>query len=182
MNLVKLHDLHFKPFISEKDISEIIRSLVYQVSSDLDENEIPLFIGILNGSFLFASDFIRQFKGNCEVSFVKLNSYQGTESTHTVNELIGINEDLTNRTVIILEDIIDTGNTLHKIYDIFKNKNTKQLKIATLFFKPDVYKKELPIDYIGKSIEDTFIVGYGLDYNGLGRNLPAIYQLTTELE
>lgn len=180
MSNIQLHDLHFKPFLDEKEIDSIVESLVYQVSNDLDKNEIPLFIGILNGSFLFASDFIRKFKGNCEVSFVKLSSYQGTESTEAVNELIGINEDLTGRTVVILEDIVDTGNTLHKIYDIFRNKNVKQLKIATLFFKPDVYRKELPIDYIGKSIEDKFIVGYGLDYNGLGRNLPAIYQLTTQ--
>ncbi len=180
MSTIQLHDLYFKPFISEDTISEIVSDLVAQVSLDLDANEVPLFIGILNGSFLFASDFIRKFKGNCEVSFVKLSSYQGTESSNVVNELIGINEDLTNRTVIILEDIIDTGNTLHKIYGIFKDKNVKQLKIATLFFKPDVYRKELPIDYIGKSIDDTFIVGYGLDYNGLGRNLPAVYQLTTQ--
>ena len=126
---------------------------------------------------LFASDFIRHYQGDCEISFVKLHSYEGTQSTETVNELIGISEDLTGRTVVILEDIIDTGGTLHKIYDIFKDKNVKELKIATLFFKPTVYKKELPIDYVGKSIEDKFIVGYGLDYNGLGRNLPSIYQL-----
>lgn len=180
MDTIKLHDLYFQPFISEKEVTEIVETLVHEVSQDLDKDETPLFIGILNGSFLFASDFIRKFKGNCEVSFVKLSSYHGTESTQVVNELIGIDEDITNRTVVILEDIIDTGNTLHKIYDIFKNKNVKQLKIATLFFKPDVYKKELPIDYIGKSIEDKFIVGYGLDYNGLGRNLPSIYQLTTQ--
>lgn len=178
MNFIKLHDLTFAPFISQEEISEIVKTLVHQVSNDLEEGEIPLFIGILNGSFLFASDFIRYFKGNCEVSFVKLSSYEGTSSTEVVNELIGINEDLTGRTVIILEDIIDTGSTLHKIYDIFKYKNVKRLKIATLLFKPDVYKKELPINYIGKSIEDKFVVGYGLDYNGLGRNLPAIYQLT----
>ena len=123
MSIVKLHDLSFKPFISETEISEIVTSLVYQVSNDLDTDEVPLFIGILNGSFLFASDFIRGFKGNCEVSFVKLSSYEGTESTHRVNELIGINEDLTGRTVIILEDIIDTGSTLSKIYDIFRKNN-----------------------------------------------------------
>tara|TARA_R110002072_G_scaffold63107_12_gene157338 strand:+ start:367 stop:906 length:540 start_codon:yes stop_codon:yes gene_type:complete len=178
MSTIKLHDLHFNPFISEDELSKIVSSLVKEVSADLEPNEVPLFIGILNGSFLFAADFIRKYQNNCEVSFVKLSSYQGTESSEIVNELIGINEDLTGRTVIILEDIIDTGSTLHKIYDTFKNKNVKQLKIATLFFKPDVYRKELPIDYIGKSIEDKFIVGYGLDYNGLGRNLPAIYQLT----
>tara|TARA_R110000787_G_scaffold113832_6_gene223196 strand:+ start:1945 stop:2493 length:549 start_codon:yes stop_codon:yes gene_type:complete len=180
MSTIKLHDLHFSPFISEQELSEIVTSLVTEVSLDLEPNEVPLFIGILNGSFLFAADFIRKYTHNCEVSFVKLSSYQGTESLQVVNELIGINEDLTGRTVVILEDIIDTGSTLHKIYDTFKNKNVKQLKIATLFFKPDVYRKELPIDYIGKSIEDKFIVGYGLDYNGLGRNLPAVYQLTTE--
>lgn len=181
MSVIKLHDKYFEPFISEKEIDAIVSYLVDQVSQDLPKGEVPLFIGILNGSFLFASDFIRKFKGNCEVSFVKLASYDGLESTEVVNQLIGINEDLTGRTVIILEDIIDTGNTLHKIYEIFKNKNVKQLKITTLFFKPSVYKKELPIDYIGKSIEDKFIVGYGLDYNGLGRNLPSIYQLTTQL-
>lgn len=177
MTPIQLHDLTFQPFISEEEIASIVNTLVYQVSQDLDENEIPIFIGILNGSFLFASDFIRQYKGNCEISFVKLNSYSGTQSTEVVNELIGLTEDITGRTVVILEDIIDTGGTLHKIYDIFKDKNVKELKVATLFFKPTVYKKELPIDYIGKSIEDKFIVGYGLDYNGLGRNLPAVYQL-----
>jgi len=180
MESVKLHDLTFKPFISEEELSHIVKTLVHQVSLDIDEDEIPLFIGILNGSFLFASDFIRQYKRHCEVSFVKLHSYAGTESTEVVNELIGVNEDLTGRTVIILEDIVDTGNTLHKIYDIFRNKNIKQLKIATLFFKPTVYRKELPIDYIGKNIEDKFIVGYGLDYNGLGRNLPSVYQMNDE--
>jgi len=180
MSIIKLHDLNFTPFISEKELSEIVSSLVKEVSADLDPDEIPIFIGILNGSFLFAADFIRKYTHNCEVSFVKLSSYDGISSSDVVHELIGINEDLTGRTIIILEDIIDTGTTLHKIYDSFKNKDIKQLKIATLFFKPDVHRKELPIDYIGKNIEDKFIVGYGLDYNGLGRNLPAVYQLTTE--
>jgi adenylate kinase len=179
MKTIQLHDLKFELFISKEELANIVKTLVYQVSHDLEEGDVPIFIGILNGSFLYVADFVRQFEGPCEVSFVKLHSYQGTSSTETVNELIGINEDLTNRTVVILEDIVDTGNTLHKIYDIFRDKNVKQLKIATLFFKPTVYRKELPIDYIGKNIEDKFIVGYGLDYNGLGRNLPAIYQLKT---
>lgn len=128
---------------------------------------------------MFVADFIREFEGNCELSFVKLASYEGTNSSEKVKKLIGINEDLTGRTVIILEDIIDTGTTLQDIYEIFRNHNVKELKIATLFFKPDVYRKELTINYIGKSIEDKFIVGYGLDYNEYGRNLPSIYQLTT---
>lgn len=180
MKIIKLHDLYFKPFIAEGEIAAIVKTLAQQVKADLDKDEIPLFIGILNGCFLFAADFIREFKGDCEVSFVKLASYQGTTSTENVKQLVGINEDLTGRTVIILEDIIDTGTTLQEIYNIFKDKNVKQLKVATLFFKPEVFKKELPIDYIGLSIEDKFIVGYGLDYNNLGRNYPAIYQLTTQ--
>ena len=178
MSTIKLHDLHFKPYIKEEEINRIVQSLVRQVSTDC-KGEIPLFIGILNGSFMFVSDFVKLYKGDCEISFVKLASYNGTSSTDKVKQLLGINEDLEGRTVVILEDIIDTGNTLQEIYEIFKDKKVKQLKIATLFFKPDVFKKELPIDYIGKSIPDKFIVGYGLDYNGLGRNYPAIYQLTT---
>ncbi len=178
MDTIKLHDLYFKPFIKEEEIQAIVHNLVQQVTNDC-KDETPIFIGILNGSFMFVSDFVKAYKGNCEVSFVKLASYQGTASSEKVKHLVGINEDLEGRTVIILEDIVDTGNTLQEIYNIFKDKKVKQLKIATLFFKPDVFKKELPIDYIGKSIEDKFIVGYGLDYNGLGRNNPAVYQLTT---
>ena len=179
MNTIKLHDLYFKPFIKEEEINSIVQSLVQQVQEDC-KGETPLFIGILNGSFMFVSDFVKSYKGDCEISFVKLASYQGTSSSDEVKHLVGINEDLEGRTVVILEDIIDTGNTLQEIYNIFKDKKVKQLKVVTLFFKPDVFKKELPIDYIGKSIPDKFIVGYGLDYNGLGRNKPAIYQLTTQ--
>lgn len=180
MRIKKLHDLYFKQFITNEELSNIVKTLAYQVKQDLPKEEIPLFVGILNGCFMFAADFIREYNGECEISFVKLASYEGTSSTDTVKKLIGINEDITGRTVIILEDVIDTGNTLHEIYEIFRSKNIKQLKIVSLFFKPDVFRKELPIDYIGKSIQDKFIVGYGLDYNGLGRNLPAIYQLTTQ--
>ncbi len=180
MKITKLNDLYFKEYISSKDLQQIVTSLAKQVKDDLPPNEVPMFVGILNGCFVFAADFLRAYKGTCEISFVKLASYEGTSSSENVKKLIGINEDLTDRTVIILEDIIDTGTTLHEIYEIFRHKNVKELKIATLFFKPDVYRKELPIEYIGKNIDDKFIVGYGLDYNGLGRNLPAIYQLTTQ--
>ncbi len=179
MSIIKLQDLYFKPYISKDKISAIVKYLATAVKADLSKDEVPIFVGILNGCFLFAADFIREYQGDCEVSFVKLASYNGTSSTDNVKQLVGINEDLTGRTVIILEDIIDTGTTLQEIYNIFKDKNVKQLKVATLFFKPDVFRKELPIDYIGQSIEDKFIVGYGLDYNGLGRNYPEIYQLST---
>ncbi len=179
MSIIKLHDKHFKPFVTEEQIAETVNRMVKWVKHDLD-GEVPLFVGIMNGSFVFAADFIRAFEGNCEISFVKLASYKGESSTGIVKQLIGIDEDLEDRTVIILEDIIDTGTTLEEIYEIFRNKKVKQLKIATLFFKPDVFRKGLPIDYIGISIPDKFIVGYGLDYDGLGRNLKSVYQHTTQ--
>ena len=178
MSTIKLHDKYFKPYLSKKKIAKTVAYMAKEVAMDLDENEVPIFIGILNGSFMFAADFIREYEGDCEVSFVKFSSYEGTKSVGEVRHLVGINEDLEGRTVIILEDIIDTGNTLAEIYEIFRNKKLKKLKIATLFFKPDVFTKGLPIDYIGISIPDKFIVGYGLDYDGLGRNLAEIYQLT----
>lgn len=181
MSIIKLHDKYFKPYISEKEIAAAVKHLAKQVLEDLKEEE-PIFIGILNGSFMFMSDFIRQYPNNCKVSFVKLASYEGEKSTGTVTQLVGLNEKIEGRTVVILEDIIDTGNTLSEIYRIFEDKNVKTLKIATLFFKPDVFRKELPIDYIGLSIPDKFIVGYGLDYDGLGRQYPSIYQVVEKKE
>jgi adenylate kinase len=179
MSTVKLHDKYFKPFISANKINIAIEKMAELVKKDC-QGEIPIFIGILNGSFMFVADFIRAYNADCEVSFVKLASYEGTGSTGKVKQLIGLTENIEGRTIVILEDIIDTGNTLEEIFNIFRNKNIKELKIATLFFKPDVYRKELPIDYIGISIPDKFIVGYGLDYDGLGRNLEDVYQLTTQ--
>jgi len=179
MSIVKLHDKYFKPFIRAEKINEAVQKMATLIAKDCN-GEVPIFIGILNGSFMFVADFIRAYNADCEISFVKLASYQGTDSSGKVRELVGLNEDLEGRTVIILEDIIDTGNTLEEIFEIFRDQKVKQLKIATLFFKPDVFRKGLPIDYIGISIPDKFIVGYGLDYDGLGRNLADIYQLTTQ--
>ncbi len=179
MSIIKLHDKHFKTFIRASIIDKAIQKMAALIQKDC-QGEIPIFIGILNGSFMFVADFIRAYKADCEVSFVKLASYEGTGSLGKVKQLVGINENLEGRTIIILEDIIDTGNTLEEIFNIFRNKRVKQLKIATLFFKPDVFRKGLPIDYIGIPIPDKFIVGYGLDYNGLGRNFADIYQLTTQ--
>lgn len=177
MKSIQLHDKDFVPFISKEQIDDYVQQLTKQLAKDIEPDEVPIFIGILNGSFMFAADFLRKYPHDCHITFVKMASYEGVNSTGKIKHLVGINEDLEGKTVVILEDIIDTGNTLSEIYDIFKDKNVKQLKIATLFFKPEVFKKDLHIDYIGKSIEDKFIVGYGLDYDGLGRNLPDIYKL-----
>ena len=135
MSTVKLHDKYFKPFISANKIDDAIQKLATSVKKDCN-GEIPIFIGILNGSFMFVADFIRAYKADCEVSFVKLSSYEGTGSSGNVKELIGLTENLEGRIIIILEDIIDTGNTLEEIFNIFRNKRIKELKIATLFFKP----------------------------------------------
>ena len=177
MSTIKLHDKVFKTYITKDKIAKYVQYLAEIIAKDLGENETPIFIGILNGSFMFAADFVREYPHNCRITFVKLASYNGINSSGKIKHLVGLNEDLEGKTVIILEDIIDTGNTLEEIYRIFKDKKVKKLKIATLFFKPDVFRKSLPIDYIGLSIDDKFIVGYGLDYDGLGRSLSDIYQL-----
>ena len=174
--MIHLHDKSFVPFITSDEIEFAISNLAKQMDDDFFD-ETPIFIGVLNGSFMVMADLMKHYRGMCEVSFVKVISYQGTESTNSVKQLIGLNENLEGRTVVIVEDIIDTGNTLEELKNIFKDKNLKHLKIATLFFKPEAYKKDIKIDYVGIRIPNKFIVGYGLDYDGLGRNLPDVYQL-----
>ncbi|WP_082333750.1 adenylate kinase [Mangrovimonas sp. TPBH4] len=176
--MIKLHDLHFKPFVSEQELEGTVQRMVDQISEDL-KDEVPVFVGILNGSFMFVSDFVKKYPKPCEVTFIKLASYEGLKSSEDIQRLIGLTQDLTGRTVVILEDIIDSGRTLAEVHRIFKNENVKQLIIATLFFKPEAYKRDFKLHYVGLEIPDKFIVGYGLDYNGLGRDLPTIYQLKT---
>ena len=176
--MIKLHDKYFKPFVSAQEIDTAIGKMAMQIAEDL-EDEIPVFIGVLNGSFMVVSDFVKKYPKPCEVTFIKLASYEGVKSTEDIQRLIGLTQDLSGRTVVILEDIIDTGNTLYEIHRIFKNENVKALKIATLFYKPEAYKKDFKIHYIGIEIPNKFIVGFGLDYDGLGRDLPEVYQLKT---
>ena len=173
---MQLHDKEFVPFISAEEIDFAIAKMAAEVTADFAD-EIPVFIGVLNGAFMVVSDFMKHYKSPCEVSFVKFSSYEGTSSTNEVKQLIGLNQDLTGRTVILIEDIVDTGNTIEGLKAIFKRQEVKHFKIATLFFKPDAFKKDIKLDYIGIRIPDKFIVGFGLDYDGLGRNLPEVYQL-----
>ncbi|WP_405205350.1 adenylate kinase [Aquimarina sp. LLG6339-5] len=174
--MITLHDLQFTPFIAEDEITKAIDKISDELNTDLSDKK-PLFIGVLNGAFMFVSEVLKRFDYDCEVSFVKLASYEGTETTSSVQELIGLKEDVTDRTVIILEDIVDTGNTIVELLKMFKDKGCKEVRIATLFFKPEAYTKKYTIDYIGIEIPNRFIVGYGLDYDGLGRNLTEVYQL-----
>ena len=176
--MVKLHDLYFKPFISAQEIDAAVQNMVDAIALELGD-EMPVFIGILNGSFMLVSDFVKKYPKPCEVTFIKLASYEGVKSTEDIQRLIGLTQDLTGRTVVILEDIIDSGNTLEEVHRIFKNENVKQLLIATLFYKPESYDKDFKLHYVGMEIPNKFIVGYGLDYNGLGRGLPDVYQLKT---
>lgn len=173
---IQLHDKTFVPFISAEEIDFALAEMAAHISDDFAD-EIPVFIGVLNGAFMAVSDFMKHYKSPCEVSFIKLASYEGTQTTHEVKELIGLNQDLSGRSVVVFEDIVDTGNTVEVLKALFKEQGVKRLRIATLFFKPEAYKKDIKIDYIGIRIPNKFIVGYGLDYDGLGRNLPEVYQL-----
>lgn len=174
--MIKLHDKYFKPFISAKQIDEALQRMADEIARDVGD-DIPVFVGVLNGSFMLTSDFVKKYPKPCEVTFIKLASYEGLKSSEDIQRLIGLTQDLTNRTVIILEDIIDSGKTLAEVHRIFENEKVKSLKIATLFFKPEAYKKDFKLHYVGIEIPDKFIVGYGLDYDGLGRNLTEVYQI-----
>ncbi|WP_412984014.1 adenylate kinase [Pontimicrobium sp. IMCC45349] len=176
--MIKLHDLYFKPFISAQKIEDTVERMAQEIAKDLGD-EIPVFVGILNGSFMFVSDFVKKYPKPCEVTFIKLASYEGVKSTEDIQRLIGLTQDLSGRTVVILEDIIDSGNTMDEVHRIFKNESVKELIIATMFYKPEAYKKDYKLHYIGIEIPKKFIVGYGLDYDGLGRDLPEVYQLKT---
>ncbi len=179
MRKVTLHDKTFVPYLSENKIKEAIQALAKKINTDyLPNTQPPVFISVLNGSFMFTADLLKEITIPCEVSFVKMASYSGTQSTGTVNRLIGINENLENRDIILLEDIVDTGNTLLKLVDLLQQQNIKSLKICTLLFKPEPYHNQMPLDYVGIEIPNKFVVGYGLDYDNLGRNLKEIYVLS----
>lgn len=175
-NLVTLKDKQFKPYISQRKIAEAVESIAKSINTDL-ENEFPVFLVVLNGSFMFAADLLKEVTIPCEISFIKVASYFGTTSKGNVTELIGLTEDITGRTVVIIEDIVDTGITLDRLMNVLSRKNVKQIKVAAALFKPDSYKKEIKVDYVGMEIPNDFVVGYGLDYDGLGRNLKEIYVL-----
>jgi hypoxanthine phosphoribosyltransferase len=177
MGNVKLHDKVFKPFLTKEEISSAILRMAEKIQSDY-EGMSPVFIGVLNGSFLIVADLVREFTGDCEVSFVKMASYEGTNTTCVVNELIGLNHSIENRHVVIIEDIVDSGNTVEKLVELMGKYNPASLKIATLLFKPKAYQKQIPIDYVAIEVGNEFLVGYGLDYDGLGRNLKDIYIIT----
>ena len=175
-SMIQLHDKQFEPYISAKEIDVAIKNMASELTKDYSTKK-PLLIGILNGSFMVVSDLMKELTFDLELSFVKFSSYEGTETTGKVNELIGFNQDLKGRDVIIVEDIVDTGNTLEKVLAILKNSGAKSVEIATLLFKPSVFDKKYEIKYVGLKIPNIFVIGYGLDYDELGRNTKEIYKL-----
>lgn len=176
MNTIAIHDKQFKLEFSEAEILKAVKAVADKINHDFKGQE-PLFVAVLNGSFMFASDLMKQIILPCAITFTKMASYEGVSSTGKVNELIGLNTDLTGRDVIIIEDIVDTGNTLQKLHKLMLEKGASSVKIASLLFKPMAYRYDLPVDYVGITIANDFIVGYGLDYNDLGRNLKDIYKV-----
>ncbi|AVR47295.1 adenylate kinase [Christiangramia fulva] len=173
--MIKLHDLEFEPFISEAEITGAIDKIASQLNSNF-AGQNPVFLAVLNGAFMFASEVVKRFQGDCEVSFVKMGSYKGTESTGEVKTLLGLDHDLKGRKVILLEDIVDTGNTLVELDKMLRQVGAESYHVATLFYKAEVYDKHIPIAFKGIEIPNKFIVGFGLDYDGLGRNLTQVYK------
>ncbi len=174
--MIQVLDKTFEVFISSEEIQREVRSLATKINEDLQDEDV-VFIAVLNGSFMFAADLMKSVSLSSEISFVKMSSYHGTTSSGRVDELIGLNNDVKNKTVVIVEDIIDSGITMEKMISLIEMENPKQLKICTLLYKPEAFKGTRPPDYVGFSIPNAFVVGYGLDYNEKGRNLDAIYQI-----
>ena len=176
MSIVKIKDKTFQTSISEAEIKQRIHELGARINKDM-EGKNPLFLSVLNGAFMFTADLMREITIPCEISFVKLASYQGVLSTGKVREVIGLNEDISGRTVVVVEDIIDTGRTMHQMLDSLQTRNPEAIHLCTLFVKPDKIEEPLDIEYAAFTIPNDFIVGYGLDYDQQGRNLREIYTL-----
>ncbi|MEI6488030.1 MAG: hypoxanthine phosphoribosyltransferase [Bacteroidota bacterium] len=181
MSNVIIHNHSFKMQIAASEIDKAITDVARQINTNL-KGKKPLFLAVLNGSFMFASDLMKKISIECEISFIKVASYEGTTSNGTMKELIGINEDIKGRTVIVIEDIVDTGSTVESVYNQLEKLGAAEIKIATLLFKPEAYTRSIPIEYTAIVVPNDFLVGYGLDYNGLGRNLQDIYVLDYKAE
>ncbi len=174
MDTIQIKDKKFSISISHSDIQKEVERVASEINRDL-AGKNPLFISVLNGSFMFTADLIKHINIPCEISFVKLASYQGVSSTGVIKEVIGISEDLAGRTIVIVEDIVDTGLTMQRLLETLGTRKPKEIHIASLLLKPDKLKVDLNIEYIAMKIPNDFIVGYGLDYDGFGRNYPDIY-------
>ncbi len=180
MSAIRVHNKTFVPYLSEKEILDKVNVLAVQLNEDYKDKR-PLFISILNGSFMFSSDLFKRLTIDAEICFIKLASYKGTKSSGQVITAIGLDTDITNRHIVILEDIIDTGKTMNQFLPQVYNQQPASLKIAILLHKPEASVYPLQIDYTCFTIPNKFVLGYGLDFDGLGRNLPELYQLSEDV-
>ena len=176
MKTVKIRDKEFDLFLSQEVIEKALDEVADKLNKDLADKD-PLFVCVLNGSFIFAAELMKRVTIPCEVSFVKVSSYRGITSTGKLKEIYGLEEDIKDRTVVIVEDIVDTGHTMSLILEQLECDGPKEIRVATLLLKPDALKVELKLDYVALEIPNDFIVGYGLDYDGYGRNLSDIYKI-----
>jgi hypoxanthine phosphoribosyltransferase len=173
---MRIKDLEFKEFIDSKRIQQKVKELALSINNDYADKS-PLFLPILNGSFVFAADLIKEINIPCKVSFVKISSYSGTQSTGQLKTLIGLEESLFGQNILIVEDIVDTGQTLQKILEELRGLGAKSVEVVALLRKKPARDKEVDVRYVGFDIEEEFVLGYGLDYDGLGRNTCDIYKL-----
>ena len=179
METVRIKDKEFRVSIPAEKIQERVKAVAEQINRDL-EGKNPLLIAVLNGAFMFAADLMRNITIPCEISFVKLASYQGTTTTGTVKEVFGINEDLQGRTIIIVEDIVDTGLTIKRMVETLGTRNPESIHVCTLLVKPGNVREDINVEYVAFEIPNDFILGYGLDYDQQGRNLPEIYTIVKD--
>ncbi|MBO2009503.1 phosphoribosyltransferase [Hymenobacter negativus] len=171
---ITIHNKEFRPYFSAVQLDEVVTSLAARLSADYAGHK-PLFVVVLTGGFMFASDLLKRFVGDCEIVFIRVASYEGTDSTGVVQEILGLREEVQDRHLIIVEDIVDTGTTMHHLMPTLLAKGPASVEIAALFFKPASLRHELSVRYVAMEIPNDFVVGYGLDYDGLGRNLPDVY-------
>jgi len=179
MGTIIIKDRKFSLSIPAEQIQEAVKSVAEKINRDLADKN-PLFICVLNGAFMFAGDLMKYVNIPCEITFIKLSSYAGLYTTGEVKEVLGLSENVVGRTVVVVEDIVDTGITMEKIIESLKTKGTSNIKVVTFLQKPDALQRDIEIDYIAMKIPNDFIVGYGLDYDGYGRNLKDIYTVVQE--
>ena len=179
--LKRFYGHEFRTFLHTEEINKRVKEIAEQINNDYKSKQ-PLFIGVLNGAFMFASDLFKHLTIECSISFVKLASYEGTQSTGKVLTAIGLDVNIEGKDIIIIEDIVDTGNTIFQFVNSLRDQRPNSIKICTLLQKPDALEHPVDVDYVGFNIPNKFVIGYGLDYDGLGRNIPAIYKIITPEE
>lgn len=180
MKEIILHGKAFIPFIDREKIEQVVQKMALDIY-DKYKYVTPIFVGVLNGVVLFFSDILKNYPGQCEIGFIQLSSYHGMSSGGRVNIVLGWPIDISGRDVVIFDDVVDTGNTLKKLYEMVHDQSPNSVRIATLFLKPEMFKDDFPIDFVGLRISNKFIVGYGMDFDNLGRNYPDVYQIKEEV-